>query len=517
MTGGLEESRFPLGMTERTTSAMRLGRPWATNAALCLLGLGLLLLTHEYVWEYGGLGHYVIGASGCSGWSAWLYIAAVIVVFTQPADRATLGIVLGFAVALQMATLFADPFSSSDIYRYVWDGVVQHAHVNPYRYVPGNAALAWLRAPNQDTYDMINRRDYAVTIYPPAAQMLYWLVTWFSPTMQAMKAAMVGFEGLALGALLALMKRMSRPPEQVLLFAWCPLLAWEIAGAGHVDAAVFAYVVLALLARYKGQPALTGLFLGLAVMTKFYPLVLLPALWMRRPDAKGLRRLGEWRLPAALLAVVVGGYALYASAGMKVFGFLGGYAKEEGIDSGARFFLLDLVQSVHGLSGMPEAAFFAFAAVVMGALSWWGWKYAAVERFGGDGKDESRFRAEMTERKATADTTSEATTPLYLRVAMLLGFSLMLLFSPHYPWYIVWLIPFFALRPNLTLLTYLMMFFYMFTTALADGSAAKMFVLNRILYGAVAGMFLLEMTVLRRWPLRWVFRLTEDERDVRDV
>jgi alpha-1,6-mannosyltransferase len=115
------------------------------------------------------------------------------VVLTQPVNRATWGMVLGFAVALQMMTLFADPFQSSDIYRYVWDGVVQHAHVNPYRYVPGDAALAFLRAPdNQDIYDNINRRDYAVTIYPPVAQMIYWLVTWFSPTVQAMKAAMVG-------------------------------------------------------------------------------------------------------------------------------------------------------------------------------------------------------------------------------------------------------------------------------------------------------------------------------------
>jgi hypothetical protein len=89
--------------------------------------------------------------------------------------------------------------------------------------------------------------------------------------------------------------------------------------------------------------------------------------------------------------------------------------------------------------------------------------------------------------------------PTFLRVGMWMALALMLLFSPHYPWYIIWLIPFFALVPSPTPLMYLMMFFYMFTTALADGSAPKMFVLNRILYGAVAGAFLLEMTVLRRW------------------
>ncbi len=100
----------------------------------------------------------------------------------------------------------------------------------------------------------------------------------------------------------------------------------------------------------------------------------------------------------------------------------------------------------------------------------------------------------------------------------MLAMAMMLLFSPHYPWYVVWLIPFFALVPSLTLMTYLMMFFYMFTTALADGGAEHMFVLNRILYGAVLGACLLEMTVLRRWSLRKLFRVwMEDERNVRDV
>jgi hypothetical protein len=34
-----------------------------------------------------------------------------------------------------------------------------------------------------------------------------------------------------------------------------------------------------------------------------------------------------------------------------------------------------------------------------------------------------------------------------------------------------------------------------------------MFVLNKVLYGAVLGAFLLEATVLRRWSLRRLFRV----------
>jgi hypothetical protein len=462
--------------------ARRDGRAWMTNATLCLLGLGLILLTREYGWEYGDAGHYVLGGSGCSGWSVWLYVAAVIVILTQPANRATVWIVAAVAVLMQATLLFEEPFSSSDIYRYVWDGIAQHAGVNPYRYVPGDIALQALRAPNQDIFDNINRRDYAHTIYPPVAQMVYWLVTWFSPTVTAMKAAMLAFECIAAGALISLLRRMGRPQEQVLLFAWCPLLAWEIAGGGHVDAAVIAFVSVALLFRYKEQPVWVGLFLGLAIFTKFYPAVLLPALWKR----------GDWKMPAVVASVGLVGYAVYSSVGMGVFGFLSGYQKEEGIDSGARFFLLDLAQRIPRLEKLPVGAFLLFSALVLGAISLWAWRYATVESCA---PHSSAMKLPMNGP------------PRFLCAAMLLGFAMMLLFAPHYPWYIVWLVPFFVLAPNLPLLAYLMMFFYMFTTALADGSAPKMFVLNTYLYGVVALAVALQVLVLRRWPLRRVFRV----------
>ncbi len=456
---------------------LRAGQAWMTNVTLCLLGIGLLLLTKEYAWEYGGFGHYVIGGSGCSGWSIWLYLAAVIVVMTQPVNRATWWIVIGFALGMRAVMVFVEPFSSSDIYRYVWDGIAQHAGVNPYRYVPGDPALTYLRAPNQDIFESINRRDYAHTIYPPVAQMIYWLVTFFSPTVTAMKTAMVGFECIAVAALVALLRAVGRRKEEVLLYAWCPLLVWEIAGGGHVDAVVIAFVSMALLFRFKEQPVWVGVFLGLAIFTKFYPAVLLPALWKR----------GDWKMPAVVAGIGAVGYAVYSSVGMGVFGFLSGYEKEEGIDSGVRFFVLDLAQRIHGLAKLPVGAFLLFSALVLGAISLWAWRFASVETVEPD-ISESRYGA-----------------PRFVVAAMLLGLAMMLLFAPHYPWYIVWLLPFFVLVPNLPLLAYLMMFFYMFTTALADGSAPKMFVLNEYLYGVVALALLLQLTVLRRWPLRTIF------------
>jgi hypothetical protein len=87
----------------------------------------------------------------------------------------------------------------------------------------------------------------------------------------------------------------------------------------------------------------------------------------------------------------------------------------------------------------------------------------------------------------------------FLRPAFALAAALMFLFSPHYAWYIIWLVPFFTLLPNLPILTYLLGFFYLYTTALAE-PGPKMFLANEILYGSVLAALILQF-VLNRWPV----------------
>jgi alpha-1,6-mannosyltransferase len=447
-------------------------RAWQTNAALGLIGIALFLLTRQLVSEYD---HFTIGFSGVSGWSCILYLGAVLIVLTQPVDKLTFPIVVIVAIACRLVALPGPPFLSSDVYRYVWDGVVQHAHISPYRYVPGDAVLAFLREPFQSVFDKINRRDYAHTIYPPAAQALFYLITWISPTVTFMKAVMVLFEGITMYALVTLLHSLGFRREQTLLYAWCPVLVWEIAGSGHLDSAAMAFIGLALLARFRKQPVLTGIFLGVAILLKFYPLVLLPALYRR----------GDFKMPATVAAVVALGYAAYSSVGLLVFGFLGGYVNEEGLATGARYFLLELAQRIPGLRGLSTATYFVFCAAVIAGIVWWCSRVA-----GSDGNNR---------RKPFASDGVAA----FLPPAFGLASALMFLFSPHYAWYIVWLIPFFTLMPNLPILTYVLGFFYLYTTALAE-PGPKMFLANEILYASVLAAFIIQLA-LRRWAIHRSF------------
>jgi alpha-1,6-mannosyltransferase len=513
MTTAINPAKVSRNSTPHADSISRhwsILRPWQTNVALLLIGAALFFLCRQLVSEYD---HFTIGFSGVSGWSCILYLVAAFLILTQPVDRFTFPIILAAAIACRLAVLFCEPYLSSDIYRYVWDGIVQHAHISPYRYVPGNPVLEFLRAPNQDIFDNINRRDYAHTIYPPAAQALFYFITSISATVTFMKTAMVLFEGVTMYALIALLRYLGIRREQILLYAWCPVVIWEIAGSGHLDSAAMAFIALALLARYRKQPILTGLFLAIAILLKLYPLILFPALYRR----------GDFKMPATAAAVVALAYAAYSSVGTLVFGFLGGYVKEEGMATGSRYFLLELAQRIPGMHSLTPNAYFLFCAIVFAAIMWWCWQTASQQRSDNQrsatnpGAPSSRGLIALSRgpRQLAGGVVWWAFAPprephsspgpfstgngSFLPPAFALAAALMFLFSPHYAWYILWLVPFFTLMPNLPILTYLLGFFYLYTTALAE-PGPKMFLANEILYAAVFAAFLIQLA-LKRWPL----------------
>lgn len=447
--------------------------PWITNAVLLILGFGLLLFTRQLISEFD---HHTIGFSGVSGWSLILYGTSVAIVLTRSVNRYTFGIILTAAFLFYAVVFLPDPYLSSDVYRYAWDGVVQHAHISPYRYVPGDPALRFLRAPNQDLFDNINRRDYAHTIYPPGAQILFFLITFLNPSVTGMKCGMILFAGLALYGLLLLFRELGIRRERILLYAWCPLLVWEIGSSGHLDSVAMAFIVFAFLARVRGREVLTGIFLALAVLTKLYPIVLFPTLFRR----------SRYTMPVTILAVVVLSYACYISVGRRVLGFLGGYAQEEGLDSGERFFLLEQVHHIPGLSGLPLWVYLLFCGIVAAAILAWCWRVCINPRPASVANIQQMFH--LPAKGA------------FIAPAAVLSFVMMLLFSPHYPWYVAWLLPFFALIPSLSLFAYTGGVFYMFTTSLAVGSGPKEFLMNQILYSAVILALCAEIA-LHRWPL----------------
>ncbi|MFE1172245.1 glycosyltransferase 87 family protein [Streptomyces sp. NPDC058773] len=344
---------------------------------------------------------------------AWaLFAAAVWTVRTVPARAATVLVLAGSAV-VAVAGLTTQPRTSTDMYRYAWDGRVQAAGISPYAHPPAAPQLTrlrddWLFPPQQackgwgiartdDSLCVRINRPTVPTIYPPVAEGWYLAVHALSPPDSRHKPLQVGGAVLAFGTTLALLRVLrrrgdpQRAPARAALWAWCPAVALEAVNNAHIDTLGVLFVVLALGTATAGIRR--GALLGAAIAVKILPVLALPgALSGQRGPVRVLR------VAAAAAGTVALVYLPHvAASGAGVLGYLPGYLQEEGYDPGDvhRFALLRLV--------LPDAAAGATAALLLALIGlhvWW------------RGDPARPWRG-----------------------ALLLTGAALLLFSPNYPWY----------------------------------------------------------------------------------
>ena len=368
-----------------------------------LAGIGLVLvgltLVTPFAFEAGGDNAFI----ALTIVAGLLTIVATHLAERAPPDRA-LWLIFGLGIMLRAYVLLFDPLLSSDIYRYVWDGRVQAAGINPHRYFPAHEALAFLR--DGTIFPHINRADTAVTIYPPVAQFFFLIVTRIDESVTMMRLALLGCESVTVTLITLLLRRMNRPMTRVIAYVWHPLPLWEIANSGHVDALMVALMLLGLWIALTGHALRGAVLIAFSMLVKPYVAPVLAGIW--RP--------WDLKMPLVVIAAVALCYLLYLTVGWGVLGFLTkGYLTEEGISAGNDLWLLSLWRLVFGEHQGDVIAYVVLAALVLM------YKGLSVAR-SSDG--------------AIASTLAE--------INMLLLLTLLLL-SPNYPWYFLIITPFTAL------------------------------------------------------------------------
>lgn len=322
----------------------------------------------------------------------------------QPLTEA-LGLIVLFGVLFRIIGVWTFPVLEDDFYRYLWDGLQTVATGSPYQSVPADwFAEDGLPAPAQALLDAINYPDIG-TPYGPTAQWLFALNHWLSPWSTTLLQAVMAVADLAI---LLLLLRTARP-LWVLCYAWSPLLIKEFAMTAHIDVLGAALLAAALWMFRQRSWLRVGVLTALACGIKPFALVATPFLlgW-------------QWRgwLAFALVAIGIawpfGLAAAWLPDGLAAMG------------SGWYF-----NAPLHWLAGtLFDAAGMRLAGPILLGLfaSIWLWCWL-------------RWCIRWHQRQA-ADLGA-------LPLPWLLGLLLLILPALN-PWYLIWWLPFAALKPWIT-------------------------------------------------------------------
>ncbi|MBI2842182.1 MAG: DUF2029 domain-containing protein [Armatimonadetes bacterium] len=271
---------------------------------LCALGGGMLAV-------FAAMAR-IPSASQALGLYVGLYSAAFVLYLAAAAialrstDRQTLAAVIVFALIFRLALLPVRPTISTDIYRYIWDGRVSTAGINPYKYCPNSPRLAHLRNANW------NRVSYrgTNTPYPPTSQIIFFAnYKLFGESVLALKAFFVLCDLLLILLILLVLRALRLPGGSVILYAWSPLIVTEFAGAGHQDIVGVMLLFASLCAVFRRRGVLSGLLIGASCLIKPYPIPAIPV----------VVRVGGGRAMIAAAAIALLLYTPFLSANQNLF------------------------------------------------------------------------------------------------------------------------------------------------------------------------------------------------------
>jgi hypothetical protein len=191
-----------------------------------------------------------------------------------------------------MLLLFSVPNLSDDVYRFIWDGRLLAQDINPFQYLPSE--IMEMQHPvniTAELYSKLNSPHY-YAVYPPMMQWLFQLTALLFPgniyaSIIFLKLIIVLFEGGSLFLILQILKKISIPRHQALIYFLNPLVIAELTGNVHLEGIMIFFLLLSFLLLIYNRWILSAIFIGISIATKLVPVIFIPLIIKKLGWKKG--------------------------------------------------------------------------------------------------------------------------------------------------------------------------------------------------------------------------------------
>jgi len=183
-----------------------------------------------------------------------------------------------FSILFRSLMVISDVSLSTDILRYLWDGMLLNNGIDPYKYIPLSSELD--RFKDVEFYQAYDHKG-EFTPYPPFSQLFFtisYLI--FNANITGMKFLLSVFD-IINGALIILLILKIRGDtfqafQGALIYLWNPLVIIEFSHSGHIDALAIFLTLLSLYFLSKLSVINSSVLILLSALTKWFSLLFVP-------------------------------------------------------------------------------------------------------------------------------------------------------------------------------------------------------------------------------------------------
>ncbi len=196
--------------------------------------------------------------------------------------------ILAIAILARIVLFFGLPNLSDDFYRFIWDGKLLAAGINPFANIPSYYASSNfpISGLNDELYQLLNSKSY-FTVYPPISQFIFWVSIKLNPndsiTTSVFIMRLIIFIS-EIGSIILIKKLLDihqRTVSKLSIYALNPLVILELTGNLHFEAVMIFFLLLSIYLFYNKRMSSSAMTIAASVATKLTPLMLLP-IFIRR-------------------------------------------------------------------------------------------------------------------------------------------------------------------------------------------------------------------------------------------